>query len=42
MMTNRKLKGASTCADCMAIKSFLEKIKHKDQLEICASQFLID
>ena len=42
MMTNKEIKGKSRCADCMAIKSFSYKLKHKSELEIFASQFLID
>ena len=29
MMTNKVIKGTSKCADCMAIKSFSDKLKHK-------------
>ena len=39
MMTNKEIKGKSRCADCMANKSFSDKIKHKSELEIIASQF---
>ena len=42
MMTNIIIKGISRCADCLAIKSFFDKMKDKDQLEVVASQFLID
>ena len=42
MMTNKEIKGKSRCADGMANKSFPDKIKHKSQLEIIVSQFLID
>ena len=31
-MTNKKIKGKSSCADCMAIKSFFDKMKHKSEL----------
>ena len=41
-MTNKKLKGKSRCANCMANKSFSDKIKHKSELEIVVSRFLID
>ena len=42
MMTNKKLKGKSRCANCMANESFSDKIKHKSELENVVSQFLID
>ena len=42
MMTNIKIKGISRCADCLAHKSLLDKIKDKDQLEVIVSEFLID
>ena len=42
MMTNKEIKGKSRCADCMANKSFSDKIKHKSELEIIVSQFLIN
>ena len=42
MTTNIKIKGISKSADCLAIKSFVDKIKEKDELEVVASQFLID
>ena len=42
MMGNKKIKGKSRCAICMAIKSFSDKIKHKSELEIIISQFLIN
>ena len=42
MMTNKKLKGKSRGANCMANKSFSDKIKHKSELEIVVSRFLID
>ena len=41
-MANKEIKGNSRCADCMTIKSFFDKIKHKSELQIIASQFLID
>ena len=41
-MANKKLKGKSRCTDCKAIQSFFDKIKHKSELEIFVSQFLID
>ena len=41
-MTNKKLKGKSRCADCVANKSFSDKIKNKIELEIIMSQFLLD
>ena len=41
-ITNIKIKGKSRCADCLANKSFFDKIKDKDELEIIVSQFLID
>ena len=42
MITNKKIKGKSRCANCMADKSFSDKIKHKNELEIIVPQFLID
>ena len=42
MMTNIKIRGISRCADCLAHKSLLDKIKDKDQLEVIVSEFLID
>ena len=41
-MTNTKIKRISRFADCLAIKSFSDKIVDKDELETIASQFLID
>ena len=41
-ITNKKLTGKLICADCMAIKLFSDKVKHKSELEIIVSQFLID
>ena len=32
MTTNKKIKGKSGCADCMANKLFSDKIKHKIEL----------
>ena len=29
-------------ANCLAIKSFVHKIKEKDELEVIASEFLVD
>ena len=42
IMTKIKIKGISRNADCLAHKSFLDKIKDKDELEAIVSQFLID
>ena len=42
MMTNKKNKRKSRCADCMTNKSFSDKIKHKSEMEIIVSQFLIE
>ena len=39
MIANKKLKGKSRCADCMAIKWFFDKIKHRGELEITVSIF---
>ena len=39
MMTNKKIKGKSRCADCMANKSFSHRINHKSESEIFVSQF---
>ena len=38
----KKIKGKPRCADCMANKSFFDKIGDKRELEITAPQFLID
>ena len=37
MMTNKEIKEKSRCADCMANKSFSNKIKHKSELKIILS-----
>ena len=42
MMTNIKIKGISRCADCLANKSFFDKIKDKDELEVIVSQLVTD
>ena len=42
IMTKVKTKGILRCADCLAHKSFLDKLKDKDDLEIIVPQFLID
>ena len=42
IMTSKKIKGKSRCADCIANKSFFDKIGDKRGLKITASQFLID
>ena len=42
MMTNKKIKGKSRRADCMANKSFSDRIKQKSELQIIVSQFVID
>ena len=39
MMTNKKIKGKLRCADCMANKSFSDKVKHNSELEITVSVF---
>ena len=41
MMTNVKIKGISSCADRLASKTFVDKIKHKDELKVIVTQFLI-
>ena len=41
-ITNIKIKGTSRCADCLAHKSFVDKTKDKDELEVIATQFLLD
>ena len=41
-MKNRKTRGKSRCADCLANKLFSDKKKHKHELEVFVSQFLID
>ena len=42
MMTNIKVKGISRCGRCLANKTFFDKTKDKDELEVIVSQFLID
>ena len=42
IMKNRKIRGKSRCADCLANKLFSDKKKHKHELEVSVSQFLID
>ena len=42
MMTNIKIKGVTRCPECLAVKSFVDKIKYNDQLEVIVSQFLLD
>ena len=42
MITNIKIKGVSRYADCLPVKSFVDKIRDKDELEVIAAQFLID
>ena len=42
MITNIKIKGVSRYADCLPVKSFVDKIRDKDELEVIATQFLID
>ena len=42
MMTNKEIKEKPTYFDCMANKSFSDEIKHKSELEIKKSQFLMD
>ena len=37
MMTNKEIKEKSRCADCMANKSFSNKIKQKCELKIILS-----
>ena len=39
MMTDINIKGISRCADCLAIKLFVDKIKEKNELEVIVSQF---
>ena len=41
MMTNINIKGTSRCADCLAIKSFSDKIRDKYELETMISKFLL-
>ena len=45
-ITNIKIKGTSRCADCLAHKSFVDELeviaKDKDELEVIATQFLLD
>ena len=39
IITNKKIKGKSRCADCMAIRSFSDK---KNGIEAVLFQFFID
>ena len=41
MITNKIIKGKPRCTNCMSIRSFIDKIKDKDGLEIYL-QCLID
>ena len=41
MTTNINIKGLSRCTDCLAIKSFFDKIKDKYQLETIVTQLLL-
>ena len=38
----QEVKGKSGCADCMANKLSSDKIKHKSELEIIVSPFLMN
>ena len=42
IMTNKGIKGKLRCDDCMASKSFFDKIKRKSERDIIMSQFLIN
>ena len=41
MITNISIKGTSRWAECLAIKSFSDKKKEKDELETTVTQFLL-
>ena len=41
-MTNIKIKTISKCAGCLTNKLYVDKIKHKNELKVIVSQFLID
>ena len=41
MMTNINIKGISRCAECLAIKSFSDKITDKYELETIVYQLLL-
>ena len=36
---SKEIKGKSRCADCMASKSFFDKLKHKSERDIIVPQF---
>ena len=40
MITNIKTKGVSKRSKCLAVKSFVDKIKDKHELETIATQYL--
>ena len=40
MITNIKIKGVSKRSKCLAVKSFVDKIKDKHELETIVTQFL--
>ena len=40
MITNIKIKGVSKRSKCLAVKSFVDKIKGKHELETIVTQFL--
>ena len=42
MMTNIKIKTISKCAGCLTNKLYFDKIKHKNELKVIVSHFLID
>ena len=41
MITDISIKETSSCAECLAIKSFSDKMKDKDELETIVTQFLL-
>ena len=41
-ITKIEIKGVSRCADFLRIKSFVDKIKDKYELETIVTQFLLD
>ena len=37
LITNIKIKGVSRCSECLAVKSFVGRMKDKDQLKFFVS-----
>ena len=41
LIKNISIKGTSSCAECLAIKSFSDKMKDKDELETIVTYVLL-